>query len=199
MIFRRCPERDYAKRCLRKAEVDLTNGTEFLECIKDSNEKRNMELELFCSFVKVGHPKCDYCEAPLIAVWDEYATNGWCYFGRQAIKPYAYKYSKIINLIRRFYGVAPGDSFIENNNLMNSHTRVHIEPSSFDEWIKSEAAVKVLCNNCFSKTVKRTLVKDGDRMYSISVVEDRGETIESVMDELGLQGEIIGPGSIKEY
>ena len=80
----------------------------------------------------------------------------------------------------------------KDNNLLNSNTKVHSD--SVDTSIRmNENTLKFLCNDCFQKTYNRIQVKgDNEILYALSVVEDRCETIESVMEDLNIHVETIG-------
>lgn len=161
----------------------------------------------FNNKVKVeGHPKisrttCDYCGKEVLCVWDDNnKSQWWPYLGNQARKPNVYKYSPIIQAIRKHFGVE-GKVWDEEhgNNLMNLHAVAHSEPN---DWSKRAHpnGLKILCSSCFQKTYDRVKVKGNNGiMYSLSVIPERGETIESVMKSLDIKGVVVGKGAINNY
>lgn len=85
------------------------------------------------------------------------------------------------------------------NVLANLHSRCHPvgKKHQYDWDLRAgRNAIKLLCNNCFDKTKNRyQVLLDNGRKVAISVVENRKETPNSVLDELGLKGEILGKGA----
>jgi len=150
---------------------------------------------------QIAETICDYCGAKIYAVWDDNnKKNWWPYLGNQVRKPNSYKYSPIINAMRSYYNVE-GTVWTEElgNNLLNVHARCHSEPTN---WSKrcSDASIRLLCNKCFQKTYQRTKIQGNDGItYAISVLPERGETIESVMKDLGITGKVLGKGGIIDY
>lgn len=168
--------------------------TDGLEFCKTDNEK----IAVKNLYTEVYYCHCDYCNREILAVWDGYnSDNYWPYLGNMSKRRNTYKYSPIIEVLRKRY-IEEGKDW-KDNNLINSHTRVHSDKYDLRRRM-ADNSMRLLCNECFQKTYKRTLV-DGDdgNQYAISVLEDREETIESVMKELGINGKIIGKGSIKDY
>ena len=152
--------------------------------------------------VKIGHIKCDYCGKELIAVFDEYNKNDYCcYLGCQAVSRYHYKYSKILNFIKKYYGINEEENWTDNP-LVNIHTRIHSNPTRWD-LRASDKSLRFLCNDCFKLTYNRIKVKsvylNKEIIHSLSVVDSRNETIESVMQDLEISGEILGKGRIEDY
>lgn len=147
---------------------------------------------------KIGHTTCEYCGREVLCIWDDYNRSNWFpYLGNQSRKPNVYKYSPIIQIMRKFYHAE--NKAWTNNPLMNLHARCHCEP---EDWSKRAHpnGIKVLCCDCFQKTYNRIKVLgDNGITYSLSVVPERGETIESVMSDLDIKGKIIGKGAIKNY
>lgn len=174
---------------MQRMKSNITDGSEF-------NNGQFVE-----EGVIIGHTICDYCGKEVIAVWDKHnSKNYWPYLGNQAVMAHNYRYSKIINTIRKFYGVE-NEKWDQNhgNNLLNVHARCHSSPTNWAKRI-SPASIRLLCNNCFLPTYNRIKVLGDDGiLYALSVVKSRGETIESVMKELGITGQIIGKGAIKDY
>lgn len=136
---------------------------------------------------------CDYCEKEVLCVWDDYNKNQyWPYLGNQARKPNTYKYSDIIQKMRNHFNVV-GKVWDEEhgNNLMNLHARCHSTPN---DWSKRAHpnSLRILCSSCFQKTYKRIKVLgDNGIEYQLTVLPERGETIESVMKELNIKGKIL--------
>lgn len=172
---------------MRLMKQNPTDGTEF-------GLDSEISLE---NNVKISRTHCEYCENEILAVWDNHNTsNWWPYLGNQARKPKTYFYSPIIQKMREYYNVV-GE--VWDNPLLNVHARCHSTPTN---WSKraSDASIRILCNSCFQKTYKRIKVQGNDGiLYSLSVLEERGETIESVMKDLDIQGEIVGKGGIIDY
>ena len=168
-----------------------TDGREF--CLTDLDVQSTI-----ATYSEVHYCKCDYCGKEILAVWDGFnADNYWPYLGVQSKRLNSYTYSPIIQIMRKNYELKGLDW--KDNNLLNSHTRVHSD--SWDMSIRmSENALRFLCNDCFQKTYNRYQVRGNNGiLYALSVVEDRGETIESVMKDLNIEGEVIGKGAISEY
>ncbi len=85
------------------------------------------------------------------------------------------------------------------NNLLNVHARAHSDPTN---WAvrASSASIRILCSNCFQKTYNRIRVLGDDGItYAISVIPERDETVESVMEDLGITGKVLGKGAVREY
>ena len=83
----------------------------------------------------------------------------------------------------------------KNVPLLNSF--IPVQPITFNHV--KHACIKNLCNDCFGKTFKRQLIcgicADGiERDVTISVVDECGETLESISAE----NEILGKGTIHE-
>lgn len=150
---------------------------------------------------KVGHTTCDYCGCEVLCIWDDHNKDMWWpYLGNQACRPMSYKYSPIIQTMRKFYGVE-GITWDQDhgNLLMNSHARAHCQPEDWSKRAHSKG-VKILCSKCFRLTYNRIKVLgDNGITYALSVVPSRGETIESVMEDLEIKGKIIGRGGISNY
>lgn len=144
---------------------------------------------------------CEHCGKPLLAVFDSLKTDGWPYFGVQSINMRSYSYSPIIKWLRD----SMHDVWKVKNPLINSHTKIHCEIPTFDLSVKSYSSVMNLCNSCFRLTYKRFLVlgkfPQGElQKYSVSVVEQWGETLDSACRLVGLeQWKCVGKGAIKEY
>lgn len=179
---------------MQRMKNDPTDGSEF------NNGKKFDEAER----VLIGHTQCDYCGKEILAVWDKNVDKQyWPFLGNQARKPNTYKYSQIIQAMRKFYNVT-GLVWDEEhgNNLVNVHARCHSSVSSNPKrWC--DASIRLLCPSCFQKTYNRIKVigtgADAGIEYALSVVESRGETIKSVMKDLGITGKIVGKGGIEDY
>lgn len=165
------------------------------------NPTNGSEFGIIVPNVSIGHTTCDYCGKEVIAVWDEHNhKNYWPYLGNQSRKPNTYRYSLIINAIRKYYAVE-GTIWTDEkgNNLLNVHARAHSDPTNWSVRASKES-IRLLCNSCFQKTYQRIKVLGNDGItYSLSVVKDRDETIESVMSDLGVLGTILGKGGIVDY
>lgn len=151
---------------------------------------------------KISHTTCDYCGKEVLCVRDDYSSSKWYgYLGNQARRPNCYKYSPIIQTMRKYFN---SENIVwdeeHGNNLMNLHARCHCEP---EDWSKRahKNGIKILCPTCFQKTYNRIKVKsyDGIHTYALSVVEELGETVESVMKDLDIKGTVIGKGGIPNY
>lgn len=160
---------------------NLTNGFEFCQ----TQEEKDLLLK---SKTQIGYTTCDYCNKEILAVWDIHNENKWFpYLGNMAKKVNTYKYSPIIQLMKKY------DDSLEKvwkNNLLNVHAIIH----SRDWSLRcKEGSIKLLCNDCFQETYNRIQIKlhNGD-ICAISVVKSKGETAEYVMEKLNLKGEIIG-------
>lgn len=139
---------------------------------------------------------CDHCGESVYAMFDDLQLP-WPYFGLQAVRKNAYTTSPMVQMLRlAFKGDAP---------LLNSFTRVHCKPSTFDLNVKRPEWTAILCNECFKQTRTRILYRgslsDGiERLYAVSVMKQWGESEESVLKEIGLKVvERVGPGSLKDY
>lgn len=173
-------------KTMERMKNNLTDGSEFGEKIDG---------------VKIGHTNCDYCGCEVIAVWDENnIKNYWPYLGNQFVKPNVYKGSKIAQRIRNNYNCQNKVFRQENgNNLLNVHARCHSSPTDWSRRASKES-IRLLCNSCFQKTYNRIKVKgDNSILYALSVLPDRGETIESVMKDLNISGKVLGKGGIVDY
>lgn len=168
-----------------------TDGSEF--CL---TKKDHVLLKL--TYAEVHYCKCDYCNKEILAVWDGYnCDNYWPYLGNQSKRINSYEYSPIIETMKKYY--KENNLNWKDNNLLNSHTRVHSDSWNLSIRMTKEA-LRFLCNDCFQKTYNRIQVLGNNGiLYALSVVEDRNETIESVMEELYIKGTILGKGSVKEY
>ena len=160
----------------KRTHNNITNGIEYCSTIE---EKQNV----INSKTKIGHTNCDYCGKEIICIWDEFNSNKWYgYLGNQVQNTKNYQYSPIISILRKYNKI---------DKVYNLHSRCHTYPN---DWSKRahENALKLLCNDCFRKTYKRISVKSTDGILcKISVLPDRGETIESVMEELEITGEVL--------
>lgn len=151
--------------------------------------------------VLIGHTKCEYCDCEILGVWDEHNMNHWWpYLGNQCRKPNVYRYSRIIQAMKEHFDALNKVWTEENgNNLLNVHARAHSEPTDWSVRASS-ASIRLLCNRCFQMTYKRVQIKSPNGIiYAISVLPQRGETVESVCNDLGIKGEIIGNGAINDY
>ena len=166
-----------------------TDGTEYA---RDENEKE----EIIKAETRVAHTKCDYCGKEVLGVWDIYNERKWWpYLGHSSKRVNAFAYSPIIQAMKHYDGC---DDKVWNNNLLNVHAVVH----SKDWGLRCmDGSIKILCNECFQKTYNRYQIELEDdngnpigKQIAISVVEDRGETPESVLKSLGLHGKILGKG-----
>lgn len=168
-----------------------TDGSEFNNGLKIEGED-----------VIIGHTNCDYCNSEILGVWDKNNINEPVpYLGNQARRPNTYKYSKIISMMRNHFG-CNGEVWNEENgnNLLNSHARLHSDSNENFERRVSDDSSRLLCNKCFQKTYNRIKILGNDNItYAISVIEDRGETTESVMRDLNIEGVVLGKGGISDY
>ena len=85
---------------------------------------------------------------------------------------------------------------------MNSHTKIHTNRyDNLDFYFRSHPdSFMILCNDCFRDTYNRVLVQDKwdeGLQYAVSVLD--GEDPQELLDHFGIDGEIIGVGSIKNY
>ena len=137
-----------------------------------------------------------HCGRVIYAVFDDHSVP-WPYFGLQAERKNVYRYSSVIQMFHL--------AFTDKIPLLNSFTRVHCKPSTFDLKVKQPEWTAVLCNECFKQTkhriVYRGTLSDGvERLYAISVIEQWGETEESILQMLGLHViERLGRGHLTEY
>lgn len=184
---------------MNRMKENPTDGTEYGLTREESIKEH----------VLIGHTKCDYCGKEIIYVWDKNVENQyWPFLGNQARKLNTYKYSKIIQLMRKFFNCEDKVWDEEHgNNLGNNHARVHSSKANNPKrW--SDQSIRLLCNSCFQKTYKRVKVigtgNDEGIEYALSVLPDRGETVESVMKDNNITGIIIdnskrGNYAIKDY
>lgn len=180
----------------KKMHNNETDGTEYIDKIENisENEKNSLINEVRSAHTKIGHCNCEYCNKLIIAVWDDFNSGSWYpYLGNSATKSKTYLYSPIIKVLRKINNTEGKTWNSSNgNNLMNLHARVHCKDWSIR---CKEGSLKILCNECFSKTYNRYQVEYNGQLCAISVVEDRGETIESVLKDLHMQNaNIIGKG-----
>ena len=192
-------EREFAQLAVSSAFKGLcTDGDEFVDW-----NRLEAEGYLPKDFheTKVGYCTCDHCGGKILAVTDRHATNGWTYQGVHASGRKSYRYSPVVRSLQDAdgNGLAGKDGQVYHvYDLANSHMRAHAKPSS---WNKPINWCKMLCNRCFAQTYHRQLVlgKDGVT-YAVSVVQEWGETLQSVLQELGLEVEAeLGKGSVREY
>ena len=150
------------------------------------------ELGIDTPGIQIAHTVCDYCGKKVIGVWDDYikSSRGLPYQGFQARKPrsckYAYKGLTIAE-IKAHYGIGEEEWFTEENNLLNVCGKVHILAFNGENWelrpdlsYESPDTTRILCNDCFEKANDCRVALMGTKglMYSVSVVADKGETIE---------------------
>ena len=162
---------------LQKLFCDLTDGA---------------ELEIADPCVQITHTTCDYCGGKVIGVWDDHikSTKGLPYQGNQAKYPKAYPYAykgSTIAAIKAHYNLGENDWFIKENNLLNVCGKVHILAFADGEWrlrqdlaCEEPGSARVVCNECFKNAnAARVAIMGSDGlMYSVSVMADKGETIE---------------------
>ncbi|MBQ5779709.1 MAG: hypothetical protein IIV98_00485 [Aeriscardovia sp.] len=162
---------------LQKLFCDLTDG---------------VELGIEDPRVQIAHTTCDYCGSNLIGVWDDHikSTKGLPYQGNQARYPKAYPYAykgSTIAAIKAHYHLGENDWFTEENNLLNVCGKVHVLSFVDGEWklrtdlaCQEPGSTRVLCNGCFKNAnAARVAIMGSDGlMYSVSVMADKGETIE---------------------
>ena len=157
---------------------NVTDGTEY--CINDEEKE-----EVIKAKTRVGHCNCDYCGKEVLVIFDKNKDDWYGFLGNQAIIDRNYRYSPIIQILRKGPVI---------NRLYNLHARIHCK-----DWsIRCKSgSLKILCNECFMKTYNRYQVIYKGKLCAVSVVKDRGETIEGVLDELGMlkDSEILGIGS----
>lgn len=159
--------------------------------------KNNDYADLFESS-EVYTTNCEYCNKKIYAIWDENNKNNWWpYPGNSAKSSNAFKYSDIIQYMKKNDN-AIGRTWLECP-LMNINARCHSNPTNPSKRF-STASVRFLCNSCFRLTFNRIQVKGDDGiLYSLSVVESLDETVESVMKDLDITGQILGKGGISDY
>lgn len=150
---------------------------------------------------KIHITKCEHCGRELLSIWDNHnSMDWWPYLGNQAKRVHTYEFSPVINCMRRWYERNGLDW--KNNNLMNSHTKIHTNRyDNLDFYFRSHPdSFMILCNDCFRETYNRVLVQDNwdeGLQYAVSVLD--GEDPQELLDHFGIDGEIIGIGSIKNY
>ena len=184
---------------MQRMKENPTDGTEYGLTKEESLEEH----------VLIGHTKCDYCGKEILYVWDKNVElQYWPFLGNQARKPNTYKYSKIIQAMRKFFN-CENEVWTEEkgNTLGNNHARVHSSKKDNPKrW--SDNSIRLLCSGCFQKTYNRIKVigagEDEGIEYALSVIPERGETIESVMKDNNITGKIIdnskrGSYAIKDY
>lgn len=181
------------KKLITDRAYKKTDGSEFCKT-------RDELFVVKSAFTEVYYLKCDYCGKEIIALWDGYnATDYAPYLGMQSKRINTYNYSPIISILRKRYSENGLDW--KSNNLLNSHTRIHSD--SYDIGIRmTDKAMRLLCNDCFQKTYNRYLIEDSKSgiTYALTVLEDEGETVESLINEFNIKNPIIkGKGSIKDY
>lgn len=162
---------------LQKLFCDLTDGA---------------ELEIADPCVQIAHTTCDYCGGKVVGVWDDRikSTEGLPYQGNRAKYPKAYPYAykgSTIAAIKAHCHLGENDWFIKENNLLNVCGKVHILAFADGEWrlrpdlaCEEPGSTRVLCNECFKNAnAARVAIMGSDGlMYSVSVMADKGETIE---------------------
>lgn len=162
---------------LQKLFCDLTDGA---------------ELEIADPCVQIAHTTCDYCGYKVVGVWDDRikSTEGLPYQGNRAKYPKAYPYAykgSTIAAIKAHCHLGENDWFIKENNLLNVCGKVHILAFADGEWrlrpdlaCEEPGSTRVLCNECFKNAnAARVAIMGSDGlMYSVSVMADKGETIE---------------------
>lgn len=148
--------------------------------------------------------KCDYCKKDIFIVFDDIiSADGYSiYQGIQAQKNNIYKYSSIVNEIRK------GNLNFSINDLCNSHTRIHSDNKDDLDLRFSKLCFRRLCNKCFRKTFNRIKVLDKNTniTYAISLINDPGinknENIKDALEEFKdiIKNPIIlDKGSINNY
>lgn len=171
----------------RRMHSNTTDGSEF------NNGQKINDRPI------IGHTNCDYCGKEVLCIWDDNNSNHWFPFlGNQARKPNVYKYSPIIQMMRKYFNVENKVWDEQHgNNLMNLHARCHCYPENWSKRAHPNG-LAILCNSCFQKTYNRIKVKGDDGYeYALSVLPD--ETVEQVMKELDITGTVIGKGAINDY
>ena len=150
------------------------------------------ELEIKEPGVQIAHTTCDYCGKEVIGVWDDRikSSRGLPYQGHQAKYPKAYPYAykgSTIAAIKAHYHLGEDDWFIKENNLLNVCGKVHILAFADGEWrlrldlaCEEPGSTRVLCNECFkdANAARVAIMESDGLMYSVSVMADKGETIE---------------------
>lgn len=181
------------KKLITNKAYKKTDGSEFCK-------NRNEIFLVKSAFTEIYYLKCDYCGKEILAIWDGYnADEYWSYLGQQSKRQNTYSYSPIISILRKRYREDGLDW--KNNNLINSHTRIHSDSYNIESRM-TDKAMRILCNDCFRKTYNRILVEDEKTgiKYALSVLEERGETVEDLIKEFNIQNQkIIGKGSIVDY
>ena len=156
---------------------NITDGTEYCITEEEKEEVKNANT-------RIGHCNCDYCGREVLVVSDKFKNDWAKYLGNQAVISRNYRYSPIINILRKGPMI---------NRLYNLHARIHCKDWSIR---CKEGSLKILCNECFFKTYNRYQIMYKGHLCAVSVIEDRGETIESVIEDLDLKNaDIIGKGS----
>lgn len=154
------------------------------------------ELGIDTPGIQIAHTVCDYCGKEVIGVWDDYikSSRGLPYQGWVARTPrsgsknnrHPYK-ARTIAEIKAHYGIGEEEWFTEDNNLLNVCGKVHILAFNGENWelrpdlsYESPDTTRILCNDCFEKANDCRVALMGTKglMYSVSVVADKGETIE---------------------
>ena len=91
--------------------------------------------------------------------------------------------------MRKFYNVE--GQVWKDCPIYNLHSRCHTKPNDWSNRAHPNA-LKELCNECFTKTKTRVKVMSDDGILcDIVVLPERGETIESVMNELNIRGKVL--------
>lgn len=183
---------DFPEKYTKVEHSQHTNGYEIVQVLWYSNlikmeDLQKLRDELNSAKTRIDYCTCDYCGKEIMKVRDKFCSNPWWgYLGNQARKPNVYSYSPIINLIRK---IDPTCS-----DLYNLHARVHTKPIRDYSIICSPNSLHNLCNDCFMKTYTRIKVyakppyKFPDKVtyIEISVLQEKGETVESVLRDLGM-------------
>lgn len=181
------------KKLITDRAYKKTDGSEFCK-------NRDELFVVKSAFTEIYYLKCDYCGKEILAIWDGYNSTDYApYLGQQSKRRNSYNYSPMISILRKRYKEAELDW--KENNLLNSHTRIHSD--SYDIKIRmTDKAMRLLCNECFRKTYNRIIVQDEKSgiNYALTILEEKGETIESLIQEFGIKNAIIkGKGSIVDY
>ena len=185
-----------------KTQLNQNRSLDLLiEKIGEEKCRSLVENKNYCNLfetTEVYTTNCEYCNKEIYAIWDENNKNNWWpYPGNSTKSSNAFKYSDIIQYMKK------NDNSISKTwlecPLMNINARCHSNPTNPSKRFSPES-VKFLCNSCFRLTFNRIQVKGNDGiLYSLSVVESLDETIESVMKDLDIQGQVLGKGSISDY
>ena len=149
--------------------------------------------------IHVTECKCEYCGETIYAIWDcNNIENYWPYPGNSVVRQNVFKSSPMIQQLRKLDGLNRSNLC---RKVVNTNARIHSKPSR-EELRFSDKSIRILCNDCFRLTYNRILVRENGKgqLHSLSVVESRGETVESLCEEFGITNyEVLSKGAISDY